>query len=224
VLEQQLAVGEVPTEEESHSSDDAHKLLVAPRNVLMLAAFHARQVFATMPPRPRPAAPRAPAAAAASSNDSSQPAPAPAAAPASESDPVVMPRMNISTLKKFQLLFIAISHNEVRQRGTIPVADQQRYLLAAYQRNVRLWYRDDATLMQMENMPACPLSIKAVGSEDAVVRCMLATTNTGRNQFTGQSMLAKFSETKTAMLSLIAGWNMSCDSPALAATIAGTHC
>ena len=182
--------------------------------------------FSKMPPRRQAAASAAsaaappPAAAAAASVD-----PNGLALDATDAEPaVMMPRMNISTLKKFQNLFIVLSHNEVRQRGVIPAADQQRFLLEAYQRNVRLWFRDDATLLQMENMPSCPQSIKALGSENAVVRCMLATTNTGRNKFTGESMLTKFDAVKKTMLHLIASWNMSCDSPAQAATIAGTLC
>ena len=183
--------------------------------------------FSTMPPRRQAAAsaasaaaPPPPAAAAAASVD-----PNGLASDATDAEPaVMMPRMNISTLKKFQNLFIVLSHNEVRQRGVIPAADQQRLILEAYQRNVRLWFRDDATLLQMENMPSCPQSIKALGSENAVVRCMLATTNTGRNKFTGPSMMSKFDECKKSMLNLIATWNLSCDAPAQAATIASTYC
>jgi hypothetical protein len=108
-----------------------------------------------MPPRSR-AASAATAAAGAS---------APASIDPEDADlhfegPVVMPRMNRSNLAKFQYLFIVISHNEVRQRGTLSVAEQQRLILAAYKRNIRLWYRNDATLISTPNLPVCafPLS------------------------------------------------------------------
>jgi hypothetical protein len=70
-------------------------------------------------------------------------------------------------------------------------------------------------------MQVCPQSIKAVGAEGTAVRAMLATTNTGANIFTVESMLNKFKDIKKAMLSYIASWNVSCDIPAQAATIGG---
>ena len=89
------------------------------------------------------------------------PLPAPAAAAAADAEDadlqgaVVMPRMNRGNLVKYQLLFITIAHSEIRQRGTLSVAEQGRLLLAGYKRNIRLWYRDDATLLSIPNMPVC---------------------------------------------------------------------
>lgn len=111
-----------------------------------------------MPPR------AARTGAAASAATAAAAAPDPAIIDAEDADlggPVVMPRMNRSNLAKFQYLFIVISHNEIRQRGTLSVADQQRSILRAYKRNVRLWYRNDATLTSVPNLPVCtfPLSV-----------------------------------------------------------------
>ena len=105
------------------------------------------------------------AGAAASDATATAAAPDPAIIDAEDADlgghVVVMPRMNRSNLAKFQYLFIVIAHTEIRQRGTLSVADQQRGILKAYKRNIRLWYRNDATLTSVPNLPVCtfPLSV-----------------------------------------------------------------
>jgi hypothetical protein len=115
-----------------------------------------------MPRNPQPSS-RTAAANSATAVVPTAPLPAPAAAAAADAEDadllgaVVMPRMNRSNLVKYQLLFITIAHSEIRQRGTLSVAEQARLLLAGYKRNIRLWYRDDATLLSIPNMPVCRL-------------------------------------------------------------------
>jgi hypothetical protein len=129
--------------------------------------------------------------------------------------------MAFSHLRRFQNLFIVVAHSEVRQRGLLSVAEQQRLLMEAYVRNIRIWYNQDATLLSVPNMPVCPASIAALGSQAAVVRCMLASTNTGRMKLTGESMLNRFVDIKKQMMHLIAHWNVACKAAAQVATIAG---
>ena len=162
--------------------------------------------------------PRATAAPAASSQGASAPSAAGPAAPR-----VTMPSgIAWTVMKRYQNLFILVAHSEVRSRGdggTLSTKEQERVMLESYKNHVRLWYRDDATLLDTPNFPPCPANLKRVGSEEDVVACMLSTTQTGNNSFNGPSLLRRAKECKTDFLKLIADWNMLCGNSAQSATI-----
>jgi hypothetical protein len=157
-----------------------------------------------------------------SSNSSTHQPPLEASQPVSE-PAAVMPRMTWFEIRQFQNLFVAIAFAEIRQRGdagTLSVAEQRTQIVIAYKRAIVLWYRDDATLNSITNFPACPQAIRSVGSEVVATRSMMSTTASGNRSFTGESMLNLAKELKKKMLGLIAIWNVACNHPAQAATIA----
>ena len=134
-----------------------------------------------------------------------------------------MPAMSFHNVKQYQALFVLIAHSEVRQRGTagtLSTEEQRLAIMDAYKRAITLWYRDDATICSVRNMPSCPDSLRHLGSEPRVVRALLATTSTGNRSNTGASLLEKAKEIKKEMLKLIATWNVACKSTAQAADIA----
>jgi len=131
-----------------------------------------------------------------------------------------MPAMSWFNIRQYQNLFFGIAHAEIRQRGTLSVAEQREHILVAYKRAVGLWSRDDQTLGNITNFPICPQALKNLGAERNIVRAMLSTTATGNHSFTGESMLNKAKELKKSMLSLICIWNVACRIPGQAATIA----
>ncbi len=128
-------------------------------------------------------------------------------------------------MKRFQALFILVAHAEVRSRGDagkLSVKEQEAVILESFKSHVRLWYRDDADLLNSSpNFPQCPQALKRVGTgtDTDVLNCMLSTTQTGNNAFTGASMLRKAGSLKTDFLKLIADWNMLCGNNAQSATI-----
>jgi len=125
-------------------------------------------------------------------------------------------------MKRYQALFILVAHAEVRSRGDagkLSVKEQEKVILESYKNHARLWYRDDSTLLESPNFPHCPQNLKRVGSEDDIVNCMLSTTQTGNNAFTGASLLRKAASLKTDFLKAIADWNMLCGNSPRSATI-----
>ncbi len=106
-------------------------------------------------------------------------------------------------MKRYQALFILVAHAEVRSRGDagkLSVKEQEAVILESYKNHVRLWYRDDADLQNSSpNFPQCPQALKRVGggTEDDILNCMLSTTQTGNNAFTGASLLRKAGSLKT---------------------------
>ena len=125
-------------------------------------------------------------------------------------------------MKRYQALFILVAHAEVRSRGDagkLSVKEQETVILDSYKNHVRLWYRDDADLLNTPNFPQCPAALKRVGGENDVVNSMLSTTQTGNNAFSGPSLLRKAASLKTDFLKLIADWNMLCGNNARSATI-----
>ncbi len=127
-----------------------------------------------------------------------------------------------TVMKRYQNLFILVAHSEVRSRGdggTLSTKQQETVMLESYKSHVRLWYRDDANLLDTPNFPSCPDNLKRVGNEEDVVACMLSTTQTGNNSFNGPSLLRRAKECKTDLLKLIADWNMLCGNSAQSATI-----
>jgi hypothetical protein len=144
----------------------------------------------------------------------SRPAASAPATPAAAPREVPMPAgIALSVMKRYQALFMIVAHSEVRSRGdqgTLSTKQQETVILDSYKNHIRLWYRDDSDLVGTPNFPRCPDALKRVGNEDAVVDCMLSTTQTGKNAFTGASMLRKAKDLKTDFLKLIADWNMLC--------------
>lgn len=130
------------------------------------------------------------------------------------SEPAAMPRnVAMPIIKRYQALFIIVAHSEVRQSGsggTLSTREQESLLEQSYKRHLRLWYNDDATLLQNPNFPACPPQMKAVGDCEVFIRAMMSTTGAGRHSHTGVSLLRKYKELKKDMLKLIADWNMLC--------------
>jgi hypothetical protein len=134
-----------------------------------------------------------------------------------------MPPMAFNVLKSYQTLFIMMAQAEVRQRGNqgaLSAVDQQVAFLDAYKRIVTLWFRDDAQISRIPNMPPCPQALRNLGSEASVVRAMLATTSTGNRSHTGESLRNKAKDIKKEMLCLIALWNVCCKVSAQSAVIA----
>jgi hypothetical protein len=184
-----------------------------------------------MPPRrrqPAAASGHAPSASASSdapsvsastvATDESAPPPS---APAEEA--AAMPAMSWFDIRQYQNVFFAMAHAEIRQRGdagVLSTVQQREQILVAYKRAVGLWYRDDRTLLNNTNFPACPQSLKNLGAERSVVRAMMSTTSTGNHSFTGEAMLNKAKDLKTTMLSLLCIWNVACRKPSQAATVA----
>ena len=75
-------------------------------------------------------------------------------------------------MKRYQALFILVAHAEVRSRGDagkLSVKEQETVILDSYKNHVRLWYRDDADLLNTPNFPQCPAALKRVGGENDVV-------------------------------------------------------
>jgi hypothetical protein len=130
--------------------------------------------------------------------------------------------MAFHVLKSYQTLFIMMAQAEVRQRGNqgnMSAVEQQVAFLDAYRRIVTLWFRDDAQISRVPNMPPCPAALRNLGSEASVVRAMLATTSTGNRSHTGESLRNKAKEIKKEMLGLIALWNVCCKISAQSAVI-----
>jgi hypothetical protein len=133
-----------------------------------------------------------------------------------------MPATPFYTIKQYQALFILMAQAEVRQRGTqgtLSVAQQQTHLLESFKRYITLWYRDDATVCNQTNMPSCPNALRNLGSEQSVVRAMLATCGNGRRCHTGETLRNKAKDLKKDMLKLVAIWNVCCKVSANASVI-----